>query len=454
MSHDKVGVPHTYAGAAWLITIGVVLSWVILKQNTVQAGVDLPKLPQIAMLDPTKTQTTFLQQAQVAFAAGRITRPQGDSALEYYQQQLELTPGNLDAQAGIKRVTAFLLNGAEKALGQQDWSGAHDLAQQALALKKDNPSAKSILARISEHDSIASLIAVAHEQISAQRLTQPQGDNALASYREVLRLDPTHTGALQGLELLAQRLASLAQTEAFADRTQKAHELIALAKTIAPQAPGIEAAEQLANEWTSITKDQAVKQDIMAAAAATQADRLLSTDIPGQYGALELYQSALDQDRSSEAALAGRDYVIVQLIDRAWIQLANEDFRLAENALLAAEEAGGEVAAAMTELDFLKRRQRNRAGIFDFDEMLPISSLEVRRQVQPSLSNNVEGGAVQLEFTVDEEGNVQNIEIVEAGNVKLGEAAVLAIARWRFFPHQIDGRAIPVRTGVRLRIET
>lgn len=455
MSQRSRSIALTYGGAAWLVILGVVAGWFYLKQNTVQANVDLPQIPQLAMLtsDPTAVDTP-LQLAQVAYAAGRITRPQGDSALDYYRLQLAQNPDDAEALQGIKRVSAYLINGAETALRRDDWSSARELAHEARAISAENPAVLSILERINTHDRIAQLNDLARAQINNDKLTEPADDNALASYRSILALDPAHDGARQGIEMIAQRLASLAQTEAFADRTDRAHELIALARSIAPNAPGIEAAQQLTNEWTNLTNDQAVKEDVMAAAQAAQAGVLLTSDEPGQLGALELYQAALLKDPTSDAAQAGKEFVVQRVIDRIWMQLANSDFEQAERALAAITETGVDTTAVASELDFLKRRAGNRAGNFDERDYVAISQLQIKRRVQPQITSNIDGGTVELAFTVDENGAVSNVEVVAAGNPELGEAAVNAIERWKFAPYTWEGRQLPVRTGMIMRIET
>ncbi|CAN0535801.1 unnamed protein product, partial [Scytosiphon promiscuus] len=171
-----------------------------------------------------------------------------------------------------------------------------------------------------------------------------------------------------------------------------------------PNAPGIEAAQQLTNERTNLTNDQAVKEDVMAAAQAAQAGVLLTSDEPGQLGALELYQAALLKDPTSDAAQAGKEFVVQRVIDRIWMQLANSDFEQAESALTAIAETGVDTTAVASELDFLKRRAGNRAGNFDERDYVAISQLQIKRRVQPQITSNIDGGTVELAFTVDENG--------------------------------------------------
>ena len=451
-------VAITYGSAAWLVVFGVVVSWLFLKQDASGSMLELPPLPDMTNVIETDTsQATLLAQADAAFAAGRITRPIGGSALDLYRAHLQSHPDDAEAIDGLARVTRYLLGTAESALRQSDWTTARDLAQQALAIDGQSRAGKSILKRVQQHDEIARLNEQALAQIEQNNLTKPQGNNALASYRAILKLEPDNTIAKQGLQMIAQRLAGLAQAAAIADRTSEAKQLIATAKEIAPEAQGIEAAEKLAQEWQELATDQAIKDDLTAATDASEAGRLIAADEPGKLGALDFYRAALKKDPGSEAAQAGVGYVISALIERARMQVISEQLENADASLRHALEAGAteaELRPIAADLAFLQRRERNRAGQFSVEDMKPLSALSVRRSVQPVLPNDNQGGVVDLEFTVTEEGDVDDVKILDSDNAALQEAAISALSKWRFDPYEEEGRALPVRTQIRMRIET
>lgn len=453
---SSLSIGQSFTVAAWVVILGVVGSWFMLKQGPGQVLSDLPEIPRFTLTTVSDvTETTWIQRAEQAYAAGRITRPEGDSALFYYQKMLDRDAENLSALAGIERITSYLINAAESALLKEDWSAAADWAAQTLAIDANNLAARSVVTRVERFERIKWLGDRAVDQIAAGNLTKPVGNNALASYQEMLSMDPASIVAQQGIESVAQRLATVAQTEAFADNHSRARELIALAKSIAPDAPGIAQTEKLTLQWTDMVKDQAVKEDLLAAAKAMQEGHLLGIHSPTGIGALDHYQSVLKKDPNSSAAQSGVGLVIDGLLDQAWA-LAREE-RLAEAATLVsqAEQAGAtnsELRGIKSELDFLQRRATARAG--NFDTVLAIRELVVRRQAAPILPRNSQGGWVELLFTVDEDGGVKDIEVVETSSSELLEPALSAVKKWRFEPYLDDGRPIPVRSGVRFSFQT
>lgn len=63
-------------------------------------------------------------------------------------------------------------------------------------------------------------------------------------------------------------------------------------------------------------------------------------------------------------------------------------------------------------------------------------------------------GYVELEFTVDREGGVQDIRVTAAEPPGLFEgAARRAIARWKFAPHRVGGEAVAVRARQRVEFK-
>ncbi len=59
-------------------------------------------------------------------------------------------------------------------------------------------------------------------------------------------------------------------------------------------------------------------------------------------------------------------------------------------------------------------------------------------------------GEVEVAFTVDAHGRVQDIEVQDATNEAFSRAAVAAVRQWRFKPALRDGKPVEVRTTQRL----
>ena len=63
---------------------------------------------------------------------------------------------------------------------------------------------------------------------------------------------------------------------------------------------------------------------------------------------------------------------------------------------------------------------------------------------EPLLKRELPGEAV-LEFTIDEEGNVKEVEVKSATNVGFAHAARSAIQKWKYKPMRKNGRPVSVR---------
>jgi len=186
-----------------------------------------------------------------------------------------------------------------------------------------------------------------------------------------------------------------------------------------------------------------------------QAGYLVSEQSPTGVGALDHYRSVLLKDPSSVAAQKGIQILLEGLLDSAWQAAARDDLERATrfNDYAAAAGASEEMLNDLSlELAFLDKRDRARAGVFD--AVSPIRALTVKRQTEPTLPRGVSSGSIELLFTVDEGGSVQDVQVVSVSNEALIDSAISAVRRWRFEPKLERGRPIPVRTGVRFSFQS
>ena len=130
-------------------------------------------------------------------AAGRIVEPARDNALYYYQRALKEDSEHAAALAGIQRVITYLLNTAEAAVFRNDWQVARRNAERIIAVKPHDVEALRILDRINRYEQLDTWAQAAIQQIFEGRLTKPKGTNALATYRQMLTLEPGNADATQ-----------------------------------------------------------------------------------------------------------------------------------------------------------------------------------------------------------------------------------------------------------------
>src|SRR5690606_42056915 len=161
-----------------------------------------------------------------------------------------------------------------------------------------------------------------------------------------LELDPTNDAAAQGLDSIVQRVVANAESAMYAGNVKQANAYLAQAKAINPNAPGIAALEQTQRQLRERQENQQVKEKLLAAANALQADKLMPPAVPNAYS---LYQEVLTLEPNSEAARRGLDLVRAGLLDRARTMLAANNMSQTFALLDAAERAGAS-ASAISEL--------------------------------------------------------------------------------------------------------
>ncbi|MGH8510637.1 MAG: serine/threonine-protein kinase [Gammaproteobacteria bacterium] len=102
--------------------------------------------------------------------------------------------------------------------------------------------------------SVATLLALAGNDVAAYRLTTPQGNNALARYREVLQVDPENQEAVRGLRALVAKYVEMAYRQISRNHYAEAALYIYRASDIAPNAPSIRQARDLLDAARKIEK--------------------------------------------------------------------------------------------------------------------------------------------------------------------------------------------------------
>jgi protein TonB len=88
--------------------------------------------------------------------------------------------------------------------------------------------------------------------------------------------------------------------------------------------------------------------------------------------------------------------------------------------------------------------------------LTPASQLKLLKSVEPVYPNKAAlsrtEGWVELDFTVSETGQVQDV-VVHASSIPgvFDAAAIKAVSQWRYQPVLRDRKPVPVRTELRIR---
>lgn len=179
----------------------------------------MPAEPAAPAPPPPKAIAALLRKADKALADGHLIEPKSTSAQALYQKVLEGDKDNAAAKAGLAKIHQSLLNDANAALDRDD-DNESERAIAALASLSQEPAAEldALQARLKLLRRVSPMLTRAAELLRQGHLIQPADANALAVYRDVLKIEPDNKLAAQGLTqiqaaYLARALAAAAQDD-------------------------------------------------------------------------------------------------------------------------------------------------------------------------------------------------------------------------------------------------
>jgi formylglycine-generating enzyme required for sulfatase activity len=167
-----------------------------------------PDSPELAAL---------LDRGDKALAVDRLVGGK-DSAATLFSSALKEKADSQRALAGMDEVRARLAAEIEQDIALGD----ADAARESLAALKALPSSSKEVAPLQQKlavlDKVRPLLGKAATQLQEGKATQPGGDSALETYRDVLKLDPENAVAEQGIttvqrSVLDKALAAVAQND-------------------------------------------------------------------------------------------------------------------------------------------------------------------------------------------------------------------------------------------------
>lgn len=188
--------------------------------------------PEITPL-PNFNVTEALARAEQAVAAGRLDQGE-NSALALYSAVLQNEPDNALALAGIDTVVEQLLLRGEQAFAQARFNEAGRIVGVVARLRPDSAELASLRAKLDSGREVAALLAEAQRLADAGQLVSPEGGNAAEIYRQILRADPTNTGAQEGLARIEAQLLSQASQAAETGNFEDSQRMLADASRVAP----------------------------------------------------------------------------------------------------------------------------------------------------------------------------------------------------------------------------
>ena len=194
----------------------------------------LPAAPAKPAPPPPKAIAALLRKADKALADGRLVEPKDTSAFALYTQVLDADQENAAARAGLAKIHDALLKQVNAALDRDDESDASRAIAQLELLPAQGNELESLRAQLKLLKQTGPLLTRAADLLNQGHATEPAGGNALAVYREVLKLDPTNKLAEQGLVQVQRAYLDRALAAAAQDDFSGADSILSEGSLVAP----------------------------------------------------------------------------------------------------------------------------------------------------------------------------------------------------------------------------
>lgn len=161
--------------------------------------------------------TAMLDRADKALQADRLVGGK-DSAAVMFMGVLKEKGDSQRALAGMDEVRARLAAEIEQDIALGDADAARDALSALKALPSSAPEVGPLQEKLALLDKVRPLLGKAATQLQEGKASQPHGDSALDTYRQVLQLDPDNAVAEQGVTqvqraVLDKALAAVAQND-------------------------------------------------------------------------------------------------------------------------------------------------------------------------------------------------------------------------------------------------
>jgi tetratricopeptide (TPR) repeat protein len=310
--------------------------------------------------NPQGHTASLIDQAQAAFAAGKLDGDDGAGAL--YRRVLDADKSNTVAARGLDKVGDALAAQARQAIADNDRAKANALVDRIAILVPgygDLPSLRASLAENRKQDdqAVTALVQQGNDAMRAGRFTGDGDDNALARFRAVLAADPDNADAKAGLGQVAQALIVQANAALDSEDDAQASRLLDQAAKLAPKSAELAAARarigggdakgakhsgtssdavavpgngDTAEASLAVSPEQKAKVTALVGRAQVAAARGDIMDPPGD-SAYDLYRNALAIDGNDPAARAGLQGLPGQVEKLMQQAVANGNVKRAED---------------------------------------------------------------------------------------------------------------------------
>ena len=154
----------------------------------------------------------LLAEAEELFNKNALTLPENESALDRYQDILEIDPENKAAKTGLRNISEKLVDIAAQRWNTRNEASARVLLQKALDIDDKNTKGQALLARLDQeaqvHRKRQDMLQKAGERLGTGDLFEPETNSAFFFYSEVLKQFPDDPEARSGIDRVVEALSS------------------------------------------------------------------------------------------------------------------------------------------------------------------------------------------------------------------------------------------------------
>ena len=430
----------------------------------------------------------LLGRADAALAAGALVSPPARNAADLYRQALRADASNARAHEGLQRVADGLLTAAEQALlaGRTDQArqrvdaarsiepdnvriafltaqidqererallpsvGAaaakgvdgHALARSAAA-RDVQPAAGTATRPIDVESRVSGFLRQAESHMRSGALLAPAGNNAQFFVDAAAALAPGDPAVRKAQRALAQRLLTEAHSAARAGDASETERWAQAASDAGASSEQLAAVRQSLQDAEATAKTGSLTHIAQLFNQRLAEGRLLdpSTDSARFYlGELEA------SDPTHPSTVLARTALATRLLEESRRALATNDWAAAREWLTEARVVGVDARdASAVEREIAAARVPSSAA-----SILPELTLKKVRYVAPIYPSIAEqlgrSGIVELQFTVQADGSVADIDVTRAEPAGMFEsAAIEAVRQWRYEPVVRNGHPVAQR---------
>ncbi len=163
-------------------------------------------VPGLRSQDDSAVLDRKLGLAQRALESGNLLDPADGSALEFFQQALEIDSSSQTALDGIREVARQMIRRARQANADGDRTAALRHLDRVRGFSPDHPGIADLQAEFDRVDELNALAEKAAGYMQSEQLVGAGQENATAVFRSILEIDDSNEPALTGLMQIEQTL--------------------------------------------------------------------------------------------------------------------------------------------------------------------------------------------------------------------------------------------------------